>query len=179
MNPRDLIRIARQLASGAVGGNRGRPRQAELRRAVSAAYYALFHALAHCCANRLAGSGRAEASWIQTYRALEHRHARNQCNDQSAMSVFPAGIQDFGKIFVLMQRQRQQADYSASATLPGSGSCNSLRKRRSLLPPSRPPAAQSAAPSPSTCCSVGNEGDAGTVLASWAAFANLHLLCFS
>ena len=89
---------------------------AELRRAVSAAYYALFHALAHCCANRLAGSGRAEASWIQTYRALEHGHARNQCNDQSAMSVFPAGIQDFGKIFVLMQRQRQQADYSASAT---------------------------------------------------------------
>lgn len=116
MNPYDLIRIAGQLASGAVGGNRGRPRQAELRRAVSAAYYALFHALAHCCANRLAGSGRAGASWIQTYRALEHGHARNQCNDQSAMSVFPAGIQDFGKIFVLMQRQRQQADYSASAT---------------------------------------------------------------
>ena len=44
MNPRDLIKIARQLASGAVDGNRGRPRQAELRRAVSAAYYALFHA---------------------------------------------------------------------------------------------------------------------------------------
>ena len=41
MNPHDLIRIARHLASGAVGGIRGRPRQAELRRAVSAAYYAL------------------------------------------------------------------------------------------------------------------------------------------
>ena len=116
MNPRHLIRIARQLASGAVGGNRGRPRQAELRRAVSAAYYALFHALAHCCANRLAGSGRDEAAWIQTYRALEHGHARNQCNDQSAMSVFPAEIQDFGKRFVLIQRQRQQADYSPSVT---------------------------------------------------------------
>lgn len=116
MNPRHLIRIARQLASGEVGGNRGRPRQAELRRAVSATYYALFHALAHCCADWLAGSGRTGASWIQTYRALEHGHARNQCNDQSAMSVFPAGIKDFGKIFVLMQRQRQQSDYSPIAT---------------------------------------------------------------
>ena len=116
MNPRDLIRIARQLASGAAGENRGRPRQAELRRAVSATYYALFHALAHCCANRLAGSTRTGAAWIQTYRALEHGHARNQCNDQSAMSVLPAEIQDFGKRFVFMQRQRQQADYSPSAT---------------------------------------------------------------
>ena len=42
-------------------------------------------------------------------------HARNQCNDPSAMSAFPAGIQDFGQLFVLMQRQRQQADYSPSA----------------------------------------------------------------
>lgn len=58
MNPRHLIRIARQLASGVVSGSRGRPRQAELRRAMSAAYYALFHALAYCCADRLAGSGR-------------------------------------------------------------------------------------------------------------------------
>ena len=80
MNPRDLIRISRQLASGAVGGSRGRPRQAELRRAVSAAYYALFHSLALCCAERLAGSSRAsrrDQSWIQTYRALEHGYARN------------------------------------------------------------------------------------------------------
>ena len=115
MNPRDLIRIAQQLASGAVGGNRGRPRQAELRRAVSAAYYALFHALAHCCADRLAGSGRTESSWIQTYRALEHGHARNQCNDQSAMSAFPSEVQAFGRRFVFMQRQRQLADYSPNA----------------------------------------------------------------
>ena len=46
MNPHDLIRMARQLASGDLGSGRGRPRQAELRRAVSTAYYAMFHALA-------------------------------------------------------------------------------------------------------------------------------------
>ena len=119
MNPHDLIRISRQLASGAMSGNRGRPRQAELRRAVSAAYYALFHALAHCCADRLAGSTRAsrnESAWIQTYRALEHGHARNQCNDSSAMSAFPLEIQNFGRRFIFMQRQRQQADYSPNVS---------------------------------------------------------------
>ena len=54
MNPQDLLRIAEELARGAIGGGRGRPRQAELRRAISAAYYALFHTLAlmrceHAC----------------------------------------------------------------------------------------------------------------------------------
>ena len=119
MNPRDLLRIARQLASGAVAGRRGRPRQAELRRAMSAAYYALFHVLALCCANRLAGptrTNRNELAWRQTYRALEHGHARNQCDNQSAMRAFPAEIRAFARRFVYMQGQRQHADYSPVAT---------------------------------------------------------------
>ena len=116
VNPQDLIRIAGQLASGAVSGGRGRPRQAELRRAISTAYYALFHALALCSANLLAGSNRGESSWQQTYRALEHGHARNQCDDQSAMNRFPLEIQFFARQFVAMQNQRQRADYSPTAT---------------------------------------------------------------
>ena len=116
MNPRDLLRIARQLASGVTGENRGRPRQAELRRAVSTAYYALFHALANCTTNILAGSARRGHSWEQTYRALEHGHARSQCDDQVAMSRFPVEIQYFARQFVIVQHQRQLADYSPSAT---------------------------------------------------------------
>ena len=61
MNPDDLIRIAEHLASGGVRGRIGRPVQAELRRAVSATYYALFHALARCCANMLVGVQRLPA----------------------------------------------------------------------------------------------------------------------
>ena len=116
MNPRDLIRIARNLASGAADGRRGRPRQAELRRAVSTAYYALFHALALSCANVLAGGNRNNPSWQQAYRSLEHGHTRNQCNDKSTMNAFPVEIQDFGSRFILVQGQRQQADYSPNAT---------------------------------------------------------------
>ena len=115
MNPPDLIRIARHLAVGGVGGGRGRPRQTDLCRAVSASYYAMFHALARCGADTLAGATRASRSqpaWEQTYRALEHGHAKNQCRNRAVMSRFSPAIRDFGKQFVIMQRLRHYADYA-------------------------------------------------------------------
>lgn len=118
MNPRDFIRIARQLASGAVGRGRGRPRQAELRRAVSAAYYALFYLLAGNAADMLAGarpSARNRQFWTHTFRALDHRQARNQCLNQAVMRGFPPEIRDLGDIFVIMQLQRHDADYNPDA----------------------------------------------------------------
>ena len=114
MEPFDLIRIAEQLASGAVGSGVGRPRQAELRRAVSAAYYAMFHALARCCADMLIGGTRARRSqqaWRQTYRSLEHGFARNQCANRSMLRRFTSEIRRFGDLFVGMQRLRHIADY--------------------------------------------------------------------
>ena len=119
MNPEDLIRIARGLAGGAIGGNIGRPRQAELRRAVSAAYYALFHALARCCADTLVGAtpaSRSQTAWTQTYRALEHGYAKNQCV-RPAMGRFPPEIQAFGRAFSEMQRKRNVADYATESAL--------------------------------------------------------------
>ena len=124
MNPYDLIRIAEHLASGAIRDGRGRPVQAELRRAVSTAYYAMFHALALCCANMLVGTTRARRSqqaWRQVYRALEHGYARNQCSNRGMLSRFPQQIQDFGELFTVMQRQRQDADYDPDAEFFRSG----------------------------------------------------------
>ena len=119
MTSGDLIRIARHLASGAVSGRRGRPRQTDLCRAVSAAYYALFHALAQSCADLLAGStpvNRTRPGWRQTYRALEHGLARRQCANRVMMSRFPPEIQDFGELFVELQRERHHADYDPGVT---------------------------------------------------------------
>ena len=118
MDPDDLIEIARQLADESVAGVRGRPRQAWLRRAVSAAYYALFHTMARCGADTLAGStpaNRSQPAWRQAYRALEHGHARNQCSNKTVMEKFPKEIQSIGRTFVQMQRQRHTADYDPSA----------------------------------------------------------------
>lgn len=119
MNSGDLLRIARHLAAGAVGSGRGRPRQTDLCRAVSAAYYAMFHALAQCCADLLAGgspSHRNPEAWRQTYRALEHGLARSQCDNQAAMRRFPPEIRLFAEVFVAMQRERHHADYDPGIT---------------------------------------------------------------
>lgn len=119
MNPGDLLRIARHLAAGSVGSGRGRPRQTDLCRAVSAAYYAMFHALAQCCADLLAGgspSHRDPEAWRQTYRALDHGLARSQCSNLAAMRRFPPEIRLFAEVFVAMQRERQDADYDPVMT---------------------------------------------------------------
>ena len=75
MNPRDLIQTARRLAeSGAA-----QPTKADLRRAVSTAYYALFHCLTAAAADLLTGARPDSPEWRQVYRALEHGKARSAC----------------------------------------------------------------------------------------------------
>ena len=117
MNPNDLLTIAESLASGRIGSQRGRPRQAELRRALSAAYYALFHTLAGNCADMLVGSRsstRTRQAWRQMYRALDHGQVRRQCTERRPKRVlarFPQEVQDFADQIVRMQRLRHLADY--------------------------------------------------------------------
>ena len=115
MDPRDLLRIAEMLASGALGEGRGRPRQSELRRAVSTAYYALFHLLAACCADLLIGASpavRRGPAWERAYRALGHGFARDQFRNAAQMRQFSRPLLDFADLFVLMQSEREKADYN-------------------------------------------------------------------
>ena len=103
MAPDDLLLIAHQLASGVVGNRRGRPRQAELRRAVSTAYYALFHTLARCGADLVAGSTkqhRSQRAWRQAYRALDHGETRKRCTQKTRLAEFPTEIQVFADAFL-------------------------------------------------------------------------------
>ena len=80
--------------------NTGRPRRADLCRAVSTAYYAMFHCLAYTCADSLAGRSRSVGNrpmWRRVYRAPEHRQARTRCENMP--SSFPAGVREFGQAF--------------------------------------------------------------------------------
>ena len=88
-----------------------RPSQANLRRALSTAYYAVFHSLAATIADALMGRSRNDA-WHQAYRALEHGSARKACQNMQAMREFPPEVQSFAKTFVALQRARHQADYA-------------------------------------------------------------------
>ena len=109
MNPHDLMEVARALAESESG--HALSTQARLRRAVSTAYYALFHCLAASAADLFIGSVRSSA-WHRTYRALEHGRARSACRQAQTMREFPAEIRDFAKVFVVLQKARQEADYA-------------------------------------------------------------------
>lgn len=90
-----------------------RPRQAHLRRAVSAAYYAAFHELARTCADALVGatrSRRPNKAWVEVYRGLEHGPAHNACS-QAGNVGFPAGVEDFVDAFKQLQAARHLVDY--------------------------------------------------------------------
>lgn len=113
MRALDFIATARDLTRS----SGGRPRQTNLRRAVSTTYYALFHCLAGCCADMLVGGPgavRSERAWRQTYRALQHRLARRRC-EQGNIGGFPIEIQDLANLFVNMQTKRHGADYDPGA----------------------------------------------------------------
>ena len=107
MNSRDLMEAARTLTES----EHGRPTQARLRRAVSTAYYAMFHCLAASAADLFIGRTRGPA-WHRTYRALEHGRARNACRQGRIMRQFPAEVRSFAEAFVVLQNERQQADYA-------------------------------------------------------------------
>ena len=111
MQSADLIETAKDLLETAGDGN---PMDSNLRRAVSTMYYALFHCLAECCADLIAGPEIAEhrrRAWRQTYRALEHSTVRRRCEHKAMMQRFPNEIQAFAALFIEMQAKRHNADY--------------------------------------------------------------------
>lgn len=107
----DLLEIASSLAAR----ERGRPKQASLKRAVSTAYYALFHELADLCSRELVGAPQ-QANWAnyrQVYRALDHRNARRVLDPQKSEDDVLA----IALAFSTLQRERHTADYDPEFTL--------------------------------------------------------------
>ncbi|HVA63477.1 MAG TPA: hypothetical protein VNF74_07115 [Terriglobales bacterium] len=89
---------------------RGAPRQANLRRAGSTVYYAVFHALSNEVANAFwRSSGPA---WLLFYRALDHGAARKRC--EQIGTRFSLAFQNFANAFVELQQFRHSCDYDPS-----------------------------------------------------------------
>lgn len=115
---RDLIEQAQHLATR----ERGKPRQASLRRAVSAAYYALFHLLADEGTLKLI-PGSPERLRSLAHRAFAHREMKSACEQIAKSSNALLGlvaspleseIKTVAEVFVELQQQRHLADYDLS-----------------------------------------------------------------
>ena len=107
----ELIRASRILATG-------QPSQEALRRAVSTAYYAMFHALAASNADLIVGprTPSNESEWIATYRSLRHYRAENPLHGWH--HLFSQPIQDFAVVIGSTKRWREDADYNPAANFP-------------------------------------------------------------
>ena len=82
----------------------------------------MFYELASACANCIAGDQRAQHSkpaWQQCFRALEHKHSKNQCRRKEIIAKFPVGISAFATHYATMQDKRHAADYDPYATVSG------------------------------------------------------------
>jgi hypothetical protein len=93
---------------------REEPTAVDLRKAASAAYYALFH---HVCVEFSTIVLRPESqeftrAELQAYRYLDHGSAKQRCVDtRDPGRNFPVGVRTFANAFVALQRQRLDADY--------------------------------------------------------------------
>jgi len=102
----------------------GRPRQVDLRRALSASYYALFHAASTEAADNLVGVGNRQSErYGLVYRSVDHANLRRLCEEIQKPALtdryrrfepeggFAPGIKGFATTILELQRKRHSADY--------------------------------------------------------------------
>jgi hypothetical protein len=120
LNPRHFFDQADRLITPA----RGAPRQVDLRRAISSAYYGLFHAACIAAADEFVGKTKqSEPIYALVYRSIEHRTLRQLCEDLGKPTIpakyqpylpprgLPLGIAVFALAIVDLQAKRHAADY--------------------------------------------------------------------
>lgn len=109
-----------------------RPKQASLRRSISASYYALFHFLTYEATRQLLGASRARQPMRHLFaRAFEHGEVLGVCKSfRAGAGALPRSVQDVlgedfeisdelqevADSFVQLQRERHIADYDLSAS---------------------------------------------------------------
>jgi hypothetical protein len=110
----------------------GTPRQVDLRRAVSAAYYGVFHATLTALADLFVGvTKRSTAQYGLAYRSLDHGSLRALCSKIIQPNLpakyaayqaqgFCSEIKAFSAAVVELQEKRHAADYDPTTRIKSS-----------------------------------------------------------
>ena len=104
------------------------------RRAVSTAYYAVFHALAQLCADELLGysSDRQSKEYERIYRSLEHGTLKKVFKEEPLRRV--AALEKIGNRVAELQSERIRSDYLPSRALYTRDQCLDLvRSAKSVV----------------------------------------------
>lgn len=92
-----------------------RPREVVLRRAVSSAYYAVFHAFCRLCADELVGAKASVDDRNAVYRSIDHRNLRTIQSAVLKQGRFGADVVSIMAAAVALQDKRALADYDLNA----------------------------------------------------------------
>jgi hypothetical protein len=121
LNPEHLFEQAEKLTLPPPAGP---PRQVDLRRAISSAYYGLFHAILTAAADEYVGvTKRSTAHYSLLYRSVSHGTLKSLCLEVKRPNLTPkyvpyapnggfdANIKTFATAVVELQEKRHGADY--------------------------------------------------------------------
>jgi hypothetical protein len=142
LNPAHLF----DQADGLAGSGVGRPRQVDIRRAISASYYGLFHAVTTAAADQVIGqNNRSQPRYGLVYRSIDHNRLRELCKDVQKLTLpekyrryapqggFGADIRTFAIAVVELQEKRHTADYDPMAQMKQSDAIVSTGTARAAL----------------------------------------------
>jgi hypothetical protein len=121
LNPEHLFEQADSLIGPPPAGP---PRQVDLRRAISAAYYGVFHAAVTAASDLVVGAvHRGSGRYALVYRSIQHRSLREVCEDAQKQTLpakyaayapqngFGPDIAAFATAAIELQEKRHRADY--------------------------------------------------------------------
>lgn len=124
LNPEHLLDQALLLVNATPGR---KPRQVNLRRAISTAYYAVFHQLLTAAADEVVNKGmRGDSRHSLVYRSIDHGAVKRICNEAAQptptpkyrnfvpLTGFEPTIRRFSIAFLQLQSRRHDADYDPS-----------------------------------------------------------------
>ena len=114
---RDYLDLAYALARR----EPGKPRQVSLRRAVSTAYYALFHRLIEDATLRWRGLNSSRVGLSRAFQHSDMERASKAFGKRSWKGfdgknvVIPLDLREVARTFVQLQEERHRADYNPAA----------------------------------------------------------------
>jgi hypothetical protein len=143
LNPQHIFEQAEKLI---VPPPAGPPRQVDIRRAISAAYYAVFHFVLAAAADEFIGSTKRNTPlYSLVYRSIDHRGLRDLCNESRKQhpggkyqkyvpgNGFGPDIRNFADGLVELQERRHSADYDPSVCVKTSDALIAIAQARSAV----------------------------------------------